>query len=93
MKYQLTKRCLKGRLEGFKVSSWFLKIMKLVEYRIAKKWVLDSGIQLKESGIPVGIQNPNSTHKVRNPVPAIRNRQLGIQNPRLSWILLHGTKN
>ena len=35
--YQLTKRCLEGRLEGFKVSSWFLKIMKLVEYRIAKK--------------------------------------------------------
>ena len=95
MKYQLSKRCLEGRLEGFKVSSWFLNIMKLAEYRIAKKWVLESGIQLKESGIPftIGIQNPNSTHKVRNPVPAIRNRQLGIQNPRLSWILLHGTKN
>ena len=28
---------LEGRLEGFEVSSWFLKIMKLVEYRIAKK--------------------------------------------------------
>ena len=70
MKYQLSKRCLEGRLEGFKVSSWFLNIMKLVEYRIAKKWVLESGIQLKESGIPftIGIQNPNSTHKVRNPV-------------------------
>ena len=36
--YQLTKRCLEGRLEGFKISSWFLKIMKLVEYRIAKKF-------------------------------------------------------
>ena len=35
--YQLTKRCLEWRLEGFKVSSWFLKIMKLLEYRIAKK--------------------------------------------------------
>ena len=38
--YQLTKRCfmqLQGRLEGFKISSWFLKIMKLIEYRIAKK--------------------------------------------------------
>ena len=35
--YQLTKHCLEGRLEGFKVSSWFLKIMKLVEYQIAKK--------------------------------------------------------
>ena len=33
--FQLTKRCLEGRLEDFKVSSWFLKIMKVVEYRIA----------------------------------------------------------
>ena len=33
--YQLTKRSLEGRLEGFKVSSWFLKIMKVVEGRIA----------------------------------------------------------
>ena len=81
--YQLNKRCLERRQEGSKVSSWFLKIMKLVEYRIAKKWVLESGIQLKESGIPftIGIRNPNSTHNVRNPVPAIRNRQLGVQNP------------
>ena len=30
-KIALSKRCLKGRLEGFKVSSWFLKIVKLVE--------------------------------------------------------------
>ena len=35
--YQLPKRCLEGRLEGFKVSSWYLKIMKLVEDRIAYK--------------------------------------------------------
>ena len=35
--YQLIKRWFSGRLEGFKVSSWFLKIVKLVEYRIAKK--------------------------------------------------------
>ena len=35
--YQLTKRCLKETLEGFKVSSWFLKKVKLIEYRIAKK--------------------------------------------------------
>ena len=35
--YQLTKHCLGGILEGFKVSSWFLKKMKLVKYRIAKK--------------------------------------------------------
>ena len=35
--YQLTKRCLKGRLEDFKVFSWFLKKIKLIEYRIANK--------------------------------------------------------
>ena len=33
--YQVTRRCLEGRLEGLKISSWF---MKLVEYRIAKKF-------------------------------------------------------
>ena len=31
--------------------------MKFVEYRIDKKWVLESGIQLKESGIPFTIGN------------------------------------
>ena len=35
--YQLVKRWFSGRLEGFKVSLWFLKIVKLVEYRIATK--------------------------------------------------------
>ena len=36
--------------------------MKFVEYRIDKKWVLESGIQLKESGIPftIGIQYQES---------------------------------
>ena len=38
--YQLTKRCLEGRLEGFKVSSWFLKIMKVIEYQIAKIFIV-----------------------------------------------------
>ena len=35
--YQLTKLSSEGGQEGFKVSSWFLKIMNLVEYQIAKK--------------------------------------------------------
>ena len=36
-------------------------------------------------------RNPeSSTDKYWNPVPGIRNRQRGIQNPRLSWIPLHG---
>ena len=36
---------------------------------------LESGIQLKESGIPltIGIQNPSSTDKDWNSVPRIRN--------------------
>ena len=35
--YQLTKRYLEGRLEGFKVSSIMVMIMKFVEYQMAKK--------------------------------------------------------
>ena len=35
--------------------------------------------------------NPNSPDKkMWNPVPGIRNPQLGIHNPRPSWIPLHG---
>ena len=57
-----------------------------------ESWVLESGIQLKESGIPltIGIQNPSATDKYWNPVPRIRNPWRGIQNPGLSWIPLHG---
>ena len=53
--------------------------------------LVESGIQFKESGIPltIGIQNPSSTNKDWNPVPGIRNPQRGIQNPRLSWIPLY----
>ena len=53
--------------------------------------VLESAIQLMESGIPltIGIQNPSSTDKDWNPVPGIWNPQRGIQNPRLSWIPSH----
>ena len=52
-------------------------------------WALESGIQLKESGI----QNPSSTDKDWNPVPSIRNPGRGIQNPTLSWIRLYGVKH
>ena len=65
-------------------------------------WIPESGkLLLVESGIlrfgiqnkAQGIRNPNSTDKVWNAVPGIRNRQRGIWNPRLSWIPLHGAKN
>ena len=49
---------------------------------------MESGIQLKESGIPltIGIQNSSSTDKNWDSVPGIPNPQREIQNPRLSWI-------
>ena len=52
---------------------------------------MESGIQLKESEIPltIGIQNPSSTDKDWNQVPGIRNPRRGIQNPRMSWIPSH----
>ena len=54
----------------------------LVESTI-RSFQLESGIQLKESGIPlkIRIQNPSS------PVPWIRNPRRGILNTRLSWTL------
>ena len=49
---------------------------------------------LVEYGIllTIGIHNPNSTDTDWNPLPGIRDQRLGIQNPRLSWIPLHGAK-
>ena len=52
---------------------------------------LESGIQRKESGIllqTIGIRNPSSTEKDRNPVPEIQNPLRGIQNPILHWVFL-----
>ena len=62
--------------------------------RNPESWALESGIQLKESRIPltIEIQNPSSTDKNWNPVPGIRNPPCGIQNPRLSRIRLHGAR-
>ena len=59
-----------------------------------ESWVLECGILLKESGIPltIGIQDPSSTDKYWNPVTGIRNPRREIQNPRLSWIPLHGVR-
>ena len=54
-----------------------------------ESWALESGIQLKESGIllKTGIQNPGFNDK------EIRNPRRGVQNPRLSWIPLRGAKS
>ena len=59
-----------------------------------KSWALESGIQLKESGIPptIAIQNPTTVPLTKTEIhhQEIRNPRSGIQNPRLSWIPLHG---
>ena len=49
-----------------------------------ESWILESIIQLKETGmaLTIGIRNPSSFDK-----------ESGIQNPRLSWIPLHGSNN
>ena len=49
---------------------------------------LESGTQLKESGIPLtmGIRCPSSIYKVWNPVPGILNPRREIRSPILSWI-------
>ena len=50
-----------------------------------ESWVLESAIQLKESGIPltIGIQNPTGKHW--NRVPGIWNTAQGIRNPTKDW--------
>ena len=75
--------CVTGRLRR--------DVSPYVRVRNLESWVLESGIQLEDSGIPltIGIQNPSSTDKYWNPVPGIRNTKREIQNPRLSWIPLH----
>ena len=54
-----------------------------------RSWVVESGIQFKESVLPltIGIQNSSSTDKNWNPVPGIQNPQRGVQNPRLSRLV------
>ena len=55
---------------------------------------LESGIQRKESRIPltIEIQNPSSTNEDWNLIPGIRNPWRRNHNPRLSWISLHGAR-
>ena len=63
----------------------------LLESGIWKFYLVESGIldlefiiQLKETGmaLTIGVRNPSSFDK-----------ESGIQNPRLSWIPLHGANN
>ena len=70
------------------------KILLLEYKRNPESWVLECGIQLKESRIPlmIGIQNPSYTDKYRNPVPAILVKNLETlvcvsPSPKLIWVL------
>ena len=49
-----------------------------------ESWALESGIQLKASGIPliIEVQNLSSNEKDCNHVPGIRNSRRGIWNPK-----------
>ena len=55
-----------------------------------ESWDLESGMRLKESGIPlkITIQNLSYTENVWNPVSGIRNPRREIHVPRLTWISL-----
>ena len=57
-----------------------------------KSWVLESGIQLKESGIPltIGIRYPSSNDR-ESGIQYLESGIHGVEsNPRLSWIPLRG---
>ena len=61
--------------------------------RNSESWSLESGIQLKESAIPLMINMQNlivPPDKDQGQVPGIWRPRHGIQNPRLSLIFLHG---
>ena len=64
------------------------------KFLLVKSGILGFGIRntAQELGIQltIGIQNPLSIVKGWNSVTGIRYPLRGIQNPRLSWIPLHG---
>ena len=75
----------------------------LVEFGIRKKLAVKSGIlgfgiRNRAQGIrnPTNEWNPESTfhwQRVLNQMPRIRNPWREIQNPRMSWIPLHGARH
>ena len=62
-----------------------------------ESWVLESGFRNTVQGLrnPINDWNPESKfyrQRNRNPVSGVRNARREIQNPRLSWIPLHGAR-
>ena len=74
----------------------FHGILESGKYLLAKSKILGYRIQnsAEEFAIPLlnEIWNPSFTitQGIQNPLPVIQNPQYGIQNSRLSWIILHG---
>ena len=67
-------------------------IRNLEKKLLVESRILGFEIQNKTLGIrnPTSLRNPET--KIWYPVPEIRTLWLGIQNPILSWIPLHGAK-
>ena len=65
------------------VCFWNLEFGNFIWWNL-ESWILKSIIQLKVTGmaLTIGMRNPSSFDK-----------ESGIQNPRLSWIPLHGANN
>ena len=71
------------------VESWFRKAGKFI---LVGSGILGFEIQNKTLGIGNPTSLRNAETKIWYPVPEIRTPWLGIQNPILSWIPLHGAK-
>ena len=73
-----TKRCVDKKKCGIQ-ENFACGIRNAELWNLESHWWLESGIQYLLI-----------SQSARNPLPGIRNQWRGIQNPRLSWIPLHG---
>ena len=72
---------------------WIPGILEVFCLQTLESGILGFGIQYSAQRIPSSDWNPQSTFHwqgIQNLVPGVHNPQHGIQNPRLSWITLHG---
>ena len=61
-------------------------------FNLEYKFAPYKGIPIPESGKFLLVESGILGSGTSNPVPGIRNPRREIQNPRLSWIHLHGAK-
>ena len=80
---------LRSGIPAFRKRNAFFRCLFVCLFvlRNPKSWALVSGVQLKDSKIPLstGIRDPLSQEPIWN----LANSQNGIQYPRLSWIQLY----